>query len=216
MPIHLNQSEPVLTPTDSNAGSSVVGILLAAGKGKRFDPSGAQDKLAQKLPGGSTVAVTTAKNMLAALPRVVAVVRPDASELADQLSELGCDVTVCADAGKGMGHSLVHAIKASADAAVWVIGLADMPYTKPATITALLEAIRHGADIAVPVYQGKRGNPVAIGRLHRERLLALGGDEGARHLLKNFPVVEVEVDDAGIRQDIDLPGDLLSGLNTGH
>jgi molybdenum cofactor cytidylyltransferase len=39
-------------------------------------------------------------------------------------------------------------------------------------------------------------------------LLALGGDEGARRLLKLHPVTEVEVDDPGIFQDVDLPADL--------
>jgi molybdenum cofactor cytidylyltransferase len=39
-------------------------------------------------------------------------------------------------------------------------------------------------------------------------LLALEGDEGARSILKQRPVTEVEVDDPGIFQDIDQPADL--------
>ncbi|NMM27319.1 MAG: hypothetical protein HHJ12_08540 [Glaciimonas sp.] len=34
-------------------------------------------------------------------------------------------------------------------------------------------------------------------------LLRLGGDQGARRLLAVYPVMEIEVDDAGIGRDID-------------
>lgn len=89
-----------------------------------------------------------------------------------------------------------------------MIALADMPYVQPATITALIDAIKHGAEIAVPVYRGKCGNPVAFGRAHFPRLLQLRGDQGARNLLKTFPVTEVSVDDPGIERDIDVVTDL--------
>ena len=68
---------------------------------------------------------------------------------------------------------------------------------------AVADALRHDADIAQPIHQGQRGNPVGFGRRHLPQLLALGGDQGARSLLKTHPVVEVAVDDAGILQDID-------------
>lgn len=190
----------------------IVGILLAAGRGRRFDPSGVQNKLMQTLPNGEIVAVAAATAMRAAMPHVVAVVRPGATALTAQLQQRGCDVTVCADADQGMGASLVHALKHMENqvppARAWIIALADMPYVQASTITALVAAIDAGADIAVPVYQGQRGNPVAFGRRHLSQLLALGGDEGARQVLKSWPLVEVEVDDAGIRRDIDTMSDL--------
>jgi molybdenum cofactor cytidylyltransferase len=58
------------------------------------------------------------------------------------------------------------------------------------------------------MYQGKRGNPVGFDRRHLPQLLALEGDQGARGILKQYPVQEVDVDDAGILQDIDTPQDL--------
>jgi molybdenum cofactor cytidylyltransferase len=76
------------------------------------------------------------------------------------------------------------------------------------TIVQLVDAIRGGADIAVPVYQGRRGNPVAFSRIHLQRLLQLSGDQGARKLLREFPVCEIAVDDAGILYDVDSPEDL--------
>ena len=186
-----------------------VGILLAAGRGRRFDPSGTRNKLLQPLAGGEPVAVASARALLAVLPKVIAVVRPDDGGVAEALRALGCDVTVCADADAGMGASLVHAVRHSLPAAqAWLIALGDMPHLKQSTIRALAEAVAGGAVIAAPLNGGRRGNPVAFNAACLPALLALGGDEGARRVLKLHPVTEVEVDDAGIFQDIDQPTDL--------
>jgi molybdenum cofactor cytidylyltransferase len=184
------------------------GILLAAGKGLRFDPSGAQDKLTQLLPQGDSVATASARHLLSVLPVVLAVVRPGADLLAAQLREAGCMVTVCPTAEQGMGATLVFALSQMREADGWVIALADMPYVQAATLGMLVGALRQGADIALPVYQGRRGNPVAFSRKHLPQLLALGGDQGARGLIKAHPVTEVAVDDAGVVRDIDTAADL--------
>jgi molybdenum cofactor cytidylyltransferase len=187
---------------------SLIGILLAAGKGSRFDPAGVQNKLLQPLVNGDTVVASAAKNLLAVLPTVLAVVRPGQEGVASQLQALGCQVTVCPTADQGMAASLVHALSHARQANGWMIALADMPYVRPATIRALAEAIEAGAQIAAPIYQGQRGNPVAFARMHLPQLLLLRGDEGARRLLNTFPVTEVVTDDPGIRLDIDTVVDL--------
>lgn len=189
---------------------SVVGILLAAGRGKRFDPSGLQNKLLQPLPGagGQLVLAASAANMLAALPRVVAVVRPGDDRVAALLGKLGCEVKVCDDADTGMAASLTHAISAMRGAPGWLIGLGDMPYVQPDTMRALAGAIAGGADIAVPLYQGQRGNPVAFSAFHLPLLLALDGDQGARNILTSHRVTELALDDSGILRDIDTRADL--------
>jgi len=183
----------------------IVGILLAAGRGARFDPAGRQNKLLQRLSGGESVVAASAANLLAAMDEVCAVVRPEAPETMALLQGIGCSVTVCAEAGLGMGVSLVHALRQVQDADGWVIALADMPYVRPDTIAALSAALRSGADIAVPLFDNQRGNPVAFGRAHLAALLSLDGDRGARKLLNTLPVTEVPVDDAGVLRDIDLP-----------
>jgi molybdenum cofactor cytidylyltransferase len=183
-------------------------ILLAAGSGSRFDPLGIRNKLLQPLPDGCAVAVAAAASLLAIMPRVLAVVRPDADQLRAELQALGCEVISCAHAADGMGATLAHAVAQSRHAAGWIVALADMPYLKPATIRALLDALRNGADIAAPSYGGRRGNPVAFSRLYLHELLQLSGDVGARRLLQDYPVQLVEVDDPGIHLDIDRPQDL--------
>lgn len=189
------------------------GILLAAGRGSRFDTGGARNKLLQPLGDANdvrddSVAATAARNLMLATGRVIAVVRPGAHALSAQLRPLVTEVLECPAADEGMAASIVCGLRASLDASAWVIALADMPRVTPDTMRKLMEAIELGADIALPVHDGRRGNPVAFGRLHLPALLALQGDRGARALLQVHPVVEVEVNDAGIHLDIDTPEDL--------
>jgi molybdenum cofactor cytidylyltransferase len=191
---------------------SPVGILLAAGRGRRFDPAGQRNKLLQPLDG-EPVVVASARKLLAAVPRVVAVVPPLDAGVGGQLAALGCDVTVCPDADSGMAASLTHAIRHSlpSNPQAWLVALGDMPYVDPATLRRLVDALAAGAGIAAPVLDGRRGNPVGFGAVHLDALLALSGDAGARRLLQTFPVTEVPVDDPGIFRDIDLPEDLTEG-----
>ena len=186
-----------------------VGLLMAAGRGRRFDPGGARNKLLQVLPSGEPVVVASARKLLAAMPRVVAVVPPLDGGVAALLAGLGCEVTVCADAYSGMAASLVHAVRHSLpDADSWLVALGDMPHVAPSTLAALRDALAAGAPIVAPLHEGRRGNPVGFGRLHLDALLALQGDQGARRLLQTCPVTEVPVQDPGIFLDIDTPADL--------
>ncbi len=188
---------------------NVVGILLAAGSGRRFDPSGANNKLLELGPGNDPIALASARAMLAVLPKVVAVVPSVDGGVAVALRAVGCDVTACLDAQRGMAISLVHGLRHSLPAAqAWIIGLADMPYVERGTIVALRAALAGGAAIAVPVTHGRRGNPVGFSVAHLAELLALQGDQGARALLQAHFVTEVEVHDPGIFQDIDVVADL--------
>lgn len=198
---------PVNEPEDFRPA----GILLAAGKGRRFDPAGIRNKLLQRLPGGDAVVVQAAQNLQAALGRMLVVVPPASPILAAQLSSLGLDVMECGDADRGMAASLVHGLRAAGDADGWVIALGDMPFVRPDTIRQIVAALAHGAGIAVPVYRGVRGNPVGFSRTHLPCLLQLSGDVGARRLLQQYPVVEIAVDDPGICRDIDTALDLQQG-----
>lgn len=187
----------------------LAGILLAAGRGRRFDPAGTRNKLLQPLDG-EPVVVASARTLLAAVPRVIAVVPPLDAGVGARLAALGCDVTVCPDADSGMAASLTHAIRHSLalQPQAWLVALGDMPWVDPATLRRLADALAAGAGIAAPVMEGRRGNPVGFGAVHLDALLALRGDEGARRLLQTYPVTEVPVDDPGIFRDVDVPGDL--------
>ncbi len=186
--------------------ADICGILLAAGASKRFGT----DKLMHPLAQGVPVAAAALANLRAAIPHVIAVVRPGMPALEKLLSEAGATVIVCANADEGMGASLAAAVSASGDVAGWVIALADMPFIRPETIEKIAASLAAGAAIAAPAYRGDRGHPVGLSARFRAQLEALHGDEGARALLKqNASLVElIEVDDPGVCRDIDTQADL--------
>ena len=193
--------------------AKIRGILLAAGSSSRFGAN----KLMHPLPSGPhqgvPIAVASARNLAAALPHPVAVIRPGVPELESALQAAGCEVVVCPNADEGMGASLACAVAAARDAYGWVVALADMPYIRPGTIATVAKWVGDGAVIAAPVYDGQRGHPVGLTEWVREELLALRGDEGARRILQRHAgsIQKIPVDDPGVLQDIDTPQDVRAG-----
>ena len=190
-----------------------VGILLAAGRGRRFDPTGTRKKLLQALAGsGEPLLAASARVLTTALARVVAVVRPGDDDIAALLRAAGCEVVVCVDADEGMAASLGAALRASLQgdtpAQSWIVALGDMPDVAVTTVLALAEALAAGAELVAPVCQGRRGNPAGFGAALLPELLALRGDAGARRLFERHAFTAVVTDDAGVLRDIDVPADL--------
>jgi molybdenum cofactor cytidylyltransferase len=189
---------------------NIVGLLLAAGSASRFG----SDKLQHPLPHGVAIAVQAARHLRAAVPRVVAVVRPGAQETARALAAEGCEVAVCERAAEGMGASLACAANAAGTADGYLVALGDMPFVRPSTIAAVRDALAAGALLAAPYWRARRGHPVGIAGSLRAELAALGGDEGARRVLAahEAQLVKVPVGDPGAIRDIDKPSDLAPPL----
>ena len=188
--------------------SLATGVLLAAGYGSRFDPDGLHNKLLARMPDGTEVAHEAAHRLLLVVTRVLAVVRPGSEALARMLNEAGCDVVFSTDAERGMGASLAAGIEASADSEGWIVALADMPRIAVTTVEAVARTLDGGASIVVPFYQGQRGHPVGFGPAHRDALMGLDGDTGARALLASHQIARLDVDDPGILRDVDTREDL--------
>ncbi|MHA6847542.1 NTP transferase domain-containing protein [Ralstonia syzygii] len=203
----------------------VVGVLLAAGRGSRFDPDGTVNKLLAALPDGTPVAVQAARHLRVVLDDVVAVVPAAATHgveverLAALLSEAGCDVLRCAHAARGMGASLAAGVAARPHASGWIIALADMPWLAPRTIARVAQALDAHHCVA-PFHQGRRGHPIGFGTDYFAGLAALDGDEGARRLIDPARLIRLDVEDAGTLRDVDTPADMALAqppdLSTGH
>jgi len=194
----------------------IVGILLAAGVGSRFGG----DKLLATIAAQSAqravnvpLGVMAARNLVDAIPDSIAVVRPHDATLSATLSATGLLVVPCADAGDGMGATLAFGVAATGDADGWVIALADMPWIRPGTIRRVADALASGAEIAAPRHRDSRGHPVGFSRAHRDALVSLTGDAGARSLIERNAdrVAWIDVDDPGVLRDVDTPGDLQAG-----
>jgi molybdenum cofactor cytidylyltransferase len=188
--------------------SGVVGILLAAGAGRRFGA----DKLLQPLPGGETIGIVAARNLVAAVEPSVAVVRHGDRALAEALASTGLRVVVNAQADAGIGTSIAAGVAATADARGWLIALADMPWIEPATIAAIAAALADGASLVAPEHDGRRGHPVGFAARWRADLLSLRTDEGGREILAAHAgqLVLLQTDDAGVVRDVDRVGDLAA------
>ena len=197
--------------------ASCVGILLAAGFGRRYAAAGPAEgpegaKLLARLPDGSSVAWRAAMSLNAITSHTLAVTRPDTEVLHAQLRSAGCDVLTTPLASRGMGASLAagarHLLAGDAGPpSIALIALADMPWIRHETYADIVRAAPFHA-IVVPTFQGRRGHPVAMQRSLWAELATLDGDVGARALLARHPVFELSTEDAGILRDVDVPQDL--------
>jgi molybdenum cofactor cytidylyltransferase len=193
----------------------VVALLLAAGSGSRFDATGRQNKLLADIDGVPVV-VRAARNLINAGLPVLAVIRPTGppnEELLEHLlSEAGCDVSVCPDAEKGMGHTLAHGVRVLREKhnpAAIVVALGDMPFIRPEVSSAVAAQIdKEHTIVAARTSGGERGHPVAFWHCHFDALAALHGDQGAGRLLKAQPPILVDAGDSSVTRDIDKPEDL--------
>jgi molybdenum cofactor cytidylyltransferase len=179
-----------------------IGILMAAGRGTRFGGG----KLVHPVPPeGLPMAIVAYRHLKSAVGPVIVVVRPDDDAVHAAFAAEGVAPVVAQRAAEGMGLSLAAAIAASPPCPGWIVALGDMPSIQASTIVRIADALAAGASIAVPLHDGRRGHPVGFAARHRDALLALDGDTGARSVLAahRAEVVEVPVDDAGIHADID-------------
>ncbi|PSP76386.1 nucleotidyltransferase family protein [Halobacteriales archaeon QS_1_68_20] len=193
---------------------TVLGVLLAAGTGSRFE---AGNKLLADL-GGDPVVVRSAETLVEAhaggfLDDLVAVVGHEAERTAEALADLPFETVENPDYEAGQATSVARGVRVArergADAAVFALG--DLPCVDASTVEAVVAAWRDsddGAGIVVPTCDGRRGNPVLFDARHFDELLAVSSDTGGRELFDASPVERVPVDDPGIHRDVDTVGDL--------
>jgi CTP:molybdopterin cytidylyltransferase MocA len=112
---------------------------------------------------------------------------------------------------KGIAHSL-HAALDALDGYVQVeavcIGLADQPLISSEAYRRLAAAHARGATFAVATYGGQRANPVLLARPLWDAARSLRGDVGARALMADHEVIEVDCTDTGSPADVDTLDDL--------
>lgn len=174
-------------------------IVLAAGRSLRFGT----DKRLALLPDGRTLLDRTLSGIPPDFTRRILVVHPgDEALIAPH--QPAWTVVFAANAHLGMGHSIAAGVALAKGWRGAVIALADMPFVNPDTFIAIGAALEP-ARIVVPYWQQQRGNPVGVGADYFAELAQLDGDQGARQLFRKHAaaVIRLDVDDAGILQDID-------------
>lgn len=190
--------------------SGVTGIILAAGLGRRFDPSGQHLKLLALMGDGKTMVRRVCETALSVLDEVLLVCDVHEQALRQALSDLPVRFISAPEAIRGMGVSLKAGVQAVTPQYGYVVLLADMPWLRPSSVAAVAQAVQDGAGIVRPVFNGQPGNPVGFGLEWREQLLALADEQGARDLLQanKGQTLFVPLVDEGIVRDVDIPSDL--------
>ena len=180
-------------------------LVLAAGLARRF---GSDKRLATLADGRRVIDAHLDQISSCGLPLLVGI-RDGDTELAAVLGQRSIPFHHCAHADEGMGATLAEAVAQLNAFDGVLISLADMPWIKPTTYSAVACALTT-ATICVPYHAKLPGHPVGFGKDFFGELAALAGGSGARSLLTRHPdaVRELHVDDAGIHHDVDTPLDL--------
>ena len=193
-----------------------IGIVVLAGGASRR--TGHVNKLLHPIERGARSAAvpmvrrTVERALDAALGEVVVVTGHEHDAVARALDGLAVRTVRNPAASSGMAGSLVLGVStfAAAEHAVdgVIVCLADMPLVRADTLVRLVDAWTDdaGAHAVIPTHEGRRGNPVLLGRARFDDVLALRGDVGARALLRDGAgVLELPLDDPGVLVDHDTP-----------
>jgi CTP:molybdopterin cytidylyltransferase MocA len=200
---------------------TTVGLLLAAGAGRRM---GGPKALLRLAPDGPTLAETAVRRLReAGCERVVVVVGSSAEQAADAVAHLRVDVVTAPDWAEGMGASLRTGLAHLGSAQVGslplgalpdeiaLVTLVDLPDVTAEVMARVMATARpEGAAALVrAAYEGVPGHPVAIGRDHWDAVRATArGDRGARDHLRTTPHQLVECGDLATGRDVDTVADL--------
>lgn len=184
---------------------------------------GAENKLLSDLGGRPLIAHVVERVLASSAAPVIVVTGHEGDAVAAALADSKADTQVRIvhnpDWPGGLSRSLRAGLAAvPGDAEGAVVCLGDMPEITPELIDALIAAFDPGPErapddesvggtICVPVFEGRRGNPVLWGRGHFAEMAALEGDAGARRLMGVHlgHVREVVVDDGAVVRDVDTP-----------
>jgi molybdenum cofactor cytidylyltransferase len=187
----------------------VAGIILAAGTSSRMGKM----KLFLDVHGKPMLGHVVESALRSALDQVIVVLGNEYERVPASIDFEDATVVFNPDFLKGQSTSLKAGIAAAGencDAALFLLG--DMPLVDSGVIDAVLQEHKETrASIVVPVFAGRRGNPVLLARSLFPMVLALEGDIGARAILAaNEDLIEtVDVDHDGILLDVDTWEDYL-------
>ena len=184
----------------------VAGVLLAAGLGRRMGAA----KVLLPWQGRPLVRHVAEVALASQLAELIVVVGHQADEVGAALHDLPVRIVRNPEYAGGQSTSLRAGIAAVPDsAAAALVLLTDQPLVTTAVVDALLAAFWDTAALIVAACAaGRRGNPVLFARGLFPRLLAIGGDEGARGVIAAYrdQLRCIEVDET-VLADVDTPED---------
>ncbi|WP_249011394.1 NTP transferase domain-containing protein [Conexibacter sp. DBS9H8] len=182
-----------------------VGIVLAAGAGRRFGGA----KQVAELGGRPLISWPIAALRAGGLSDIIVVLGAHADRVRAVLS--GVEVVEVTDWSEGMSASLRAGVSAAAGrgAERAIVALADQPHLSGAAVARVLAASREGHPVCRARYGTIAGHPVALSQATFAAVAELRGDMGARGLTQWTPR-DVDCTGLGATTDIDTPEDLAA------
>ena len=187
--------------------AAVSALVLAAGRSTRMGPV---NKLLVPVGGRAMVRAVVEQLEGSSVRPIVVVTGHEAERVGEALAGTQARLVHNPAYREGLSGSIragLPALPESADAAIICLG--DMPLVASRHVDKLVAAFDpdEGREICVPVFEGKRGNPVLFARRFFEEVAAIRGDVGARHLIGEYEehVCEVAMDDRAVLVDVDSP-----------
>jgi len=180
------------------------GLILAAGKGRRF---GRAKQLAD-LNGRPLLEHSIRAMTASPVGRVVVVLGAGAEDVIAQVDLHGAEPIVCERWEEGQSASLAFGLGELSDCDAVVVTLGDLPNLSTNAIRRVIAARGDGVEAVRATYAGEPGHPVLLERELFERLRDVSGDHGARNLLLSVSPREVPCDDLGGGEDVDTPAQL--------
>ncbi len=184
----------------------VAAVLLAAGSSRRMN--GANKLL---LPvAGEPMIRRMARTLLASrVTSVTVVTGHEAERVAAALEGLPVRLVRNERHADGQMTSVRSGVLAATAADGWLICLGDQPALTAADIDHLVEAFAQAPPgrILVPLWQGRRGNPIILPASARAEVEAGGVNFGCRNLIRRHPerVHTLEAQSAAVLADVDTP-----------
>ena len=186
-------------------------VILAAGRGARFG----SDKRRASGPWDGPLLHHVIGLYRPLFGRLAVVIGPDDPFGAEACTRFSAVPLVNPEAEQGMGRSLAVGADwlIGQGAACAVIGLADMPWIAPSTISAVAKSGLDSGRPVAPVHAGKIGFPRALPAALFPALAKLSGDRGASALLDWNEALWLACEDPGILRDIDKQEDIPGSVS---
>ncbi len=186
-----------------SAELKITGIILAAGSSRRMGT------VKSLLPWGKSFLLDKVieNAQQSELANLIVVLGFKAESILEKINFRDSRVIINPDYSMGQSSSLragLGGVPADSDGAMFLLG--DQPFIGPTIIDSLILALqKQPANLIIPTFQGKRGNPVLAHRSIFELVREITGDTGARVLFSSLKeqIQEVEVFDQGIHLDMD-------------
>jgi molybdenum cofactor cytidylyltransferase len=160
----------------------ITGIILASGFSERI----ARDKLLLEVGGLPVIERILRATKSSLLDDVILVYQNARVRAIGEKYQVKAAYNDSAHEGQSAAVKLgVRESRPDTDAFMFLVG--DQPFLDSVTINTLIDqSTKNPQQIIVPVYNGKRGNPVIFPSLFRNDLLAIEGDTGGRVVMEKM------------------------------